>query len=300
MRSISNSKYSGTNVRGILWALAAVALFSVIFVSGRLTGDLVHPIVIVWLRYVGAFLFLAPVSFSCSGMNIFSTNALPTHLFRVLAGGLGLLAAIYAASNMPVVNATAIGLLEGIFTVLLGSVLLKEVITARTWLAAFWCFVGAFIIVSANDIFDFNWFMALPIFAAMAGALLLAFEAIFLKRLAETENSSTVLFYVNFLGVILFGIPSFFLLEIELFSTYCLLLLVGPIALIGQLCNIQAFRCADVSIVGPIRYSWIIFGAGWGVIFFDESLSLYLVVGAIFILHGGYMLAVMKRPFKSS
>jgi drug/metabolite transporter (DMT)-like permease len=71
-------------------------------------------------------------------------------------------------------------------------------------------------------------------------------------------------------------------------------LMLGPVAIGAQYCNINAFRRATASVVGPIRYSWVVYGAAFGVLFFDEPISLTTGVGIASVLVGGGWLATLK------
>lgn len=72
-------------------------------------------------------------------------------------------------------------------------------------------------------------------------------------------------------------------------------LLLGPLAIVAQYCNIQAFRAAPSSVIGPIRYTWIIYGALFGVLFFGEAFTLPMAAGISLILVGGALLARLRN-----
>lgn len=70
---------------------------------------------------------------------------------------------------------------------------------------------------------------------------------------------------------------------------------LGPVAIVGQYCNIQAFRRAAASVIGPVRYAWILYGTLFGVLFFNEPVSAMAVAGIGLILCGGGWLAVLRN-----
>lgn len=81
-----------TNARSILFVLAAVAIFSLIFISGRFTGDLASPLQIMFLRYLGGLLTVIVIALMRreSLQNLQSEHRL-NQAVRALAGGLGVL-----------------------------------------------------------------------------------------------------------------------------------------------------------------------------------------------------------------
>ena len=73
------------------------------------------------------------------------------------------------------------------------------------------------------------------------------------------------------------------------------LLLVGPLAVTAQYCNVLAFRRADASLLGPVNYAWIVFAAALGYVAFGETPSLATAIGGALIVIGGAWLAKSDR-----
>ena len=282
------------NIQGVIWAFLGVGFFSLIYVSGKLSGGNISAGQIIWFRYVGAVIsvFVWLILKPSEKKNIVSEQV-PVHAIRALAGGLGGMAAIYAASNMHVVSATAIGLLDGLFTIIFGVFLLKEAFGRFQWLAATVCLAGALFIVASGGLsFEGNgWFVPL---VAICGALLVAIESILIKTLARSEPAISVLLYVSLFGALIFLFPAIKQWEtINWYQAFAFLLL-GPIAIAGQLCNIMAFRTSDAAVIGPIRYTWIIWGAAFGWFLFGEVITLEIIGGSVLILLGGIYLATSR------
>ena len=284
-----------TNAKGIAWALVAVGLFSLIYLSGRLTGGVASAVQIIWLRYIGGFIIvLFILGYRKIHWSAFSTRQLHVHFFRAAAGGGSCAAAIYAATHMSVVDATAIGLLDGLFTVLLGVFVLREMVSARHWMAAVTCLLGALIVVFGNGItFRLEGSISLPGCVALAGAALVAIESILIKTLVRSEDTLMVLFYVNFFGIVIFAFPGLWFWQ-DLASEHILIFLgLGLIAFVAQACNIRAFRISDVAVIGPVRYSLIIYGVLFGALFFGEKPGVTTYIGSVFILLSGLWLVTL-------
>lgn len=285
-----------SNAKGIAWATVAVGLFALIYISGKLTGGSVSALQIIWLRYVGGFATVVSlIFFSGESWKSLATRQPHVHLLRAAAGGGGGVAAIYAAANMPVADATAIGLLDGLFTILLGVFILREVVSIRQWAAALLCLAGAAIVVFGNGAtLQMDAALWLPATVALAGAVLVAVESILIKTLARSEASLNVLFYVNFFGMIVFALPGLWSWQSIPNSHLTAFLCLGPVAIIAQTCNIEAFRNSDAAMIGPVRYSWIVFGALFGLLFFGEQPNAATYVGSALILSSGIWLATSR------
>ncbi len=135
----------------------------------------------------------------------------------------------------------------------------------------------------------------MPASIALAGASLVAVESILIKTLARSEQTITVLFYVNLFGVLLFAAPACYAWRsLDVLSFFGFIAL-GPIAIFAQFCNINAFRHSDAAIIGPVRYTWLLFGAGFGYFLFSETPTLLTLVGGSLIVLGGATLARSRR-----
>ena len=284
------------NAEAILWSLGGTALFSLLFVSAKFFGSGALIWQILFFRYlIGFFIMAGTAWFSPWERKVSPRWHL--HLMRALVGGAAGSAAIYAAAKIPVADAAAIGLLDGVIGVLLGMWIFRELVSGHRWLAIIFCLIGAGIVVFGKGAFQGVSFLYFPMLVAFIGAFFGAFESVLIRTLASREDRITVLIHVNFFGALLFSIPAFLTWgETETITklSFCFL---GPIALIGQYCNIRAFQVAELSIVAPVAYSWIIFAAVIGFFVFDEPLSLLTVGGSALILLGGFLL--VQSPEKT-
>lgn len=288
--------FAGSNLTGVFWAFLGVGLFGFIYISGRLSGSEISAGQLIWFRYIGALIVISLwIAIFPSERAKVRSRQVPVHGLRALAGGGGGMAAIYAASHMSVTGATAIGLLDGLFVIILGVVLLGERFSAKQWVAAALCLIGAAVVVLASGAASLRFEDMLPAGAALLGALLVATESILIKKLARSESSVSVLFYVSLFGAVIFSVPAAASWNSLGPAAIGLFLLLGPIALVGQLCNIFAFRRSDAALIGPIRYTWIIWGAFFGWVFFDEIPMVATWAGMALILCGGCYLAFTRN-----
>lgn len=290
------------NLTGSLWGLCAVFLFALIYLSGKLSGGHVSALQIMWLRYLGGLLTISVfLLVKRHSLQSLKTRQASLHFCRAAAGGFSGVAAVYAATHMPVASASAVGLLDGLFTVVLGAVLLKEHVSVKQWLATILCLGGALLVVRSQGAFN-QWddAFAVPAGVALGGAFLVAVESILIKTLARSEQAVSVLFYVNLFGCLILALPGIMNWQnIELTLLFAFLML-GPLALLAQLCNIMAFRAADASVIGPLRYTWIIYSTLFGAVLFYEAITVGTWMGIALILAGGVWLALLRNPNKQA
>jgi drug/metabolite transporter (DMT)-like permease len=179
-----------------------------------------------------------------------------------------------------------------LFAIAFGVLLLRERVDASHWIAALLCLTGAGVILAGKGAFEaFHISQILPIVVALGGALLVAAESILIKTLSRSEPATTVLFYVNLFGALLFAPAAFIYWNPLDVSQVLLFLSLGPIAILAQSCNIFAYRHSDVALLAPVRYTWIIFAVIFGYVFFDEQLAPSTYLGASCLILGGAWLA---------
>lgn len=283
-----------------LWVLGAAFAFSLLYASGKLTGGLVPAIQIVFIRYVSGFATvsgIAAVQRQPFG-TLLAGGRRHLHLLRALCGVGGGACSIWGATHMPLADASALALLQGVFTMALAVVLLRERIVLLQGVAAALCVLGALVIVRGNtgaaivadpDPLNNAW---APL-AMLAGAFLTACEVILIKVLSRHESMLSMLLHVNGFASLLLGVAMLFLWVPVEPLTLAALCLIGPMAIFGQMCNVRAYRLADAAWLAPFTYSSVAFAAliGWAV--FGTLPSPLAWLGTALIVAGGLLL--MRR-----
>lgn len=288
----SNQLY--INAKAIAWVTAGTALFSLIFASGKFADGSASSVQILFLRYVGGLAtLLVIVAASRERLSAYRSPKPYSHLVRAIFGASGGGALIYASANMPIIDATAIGLLYVVFVIPLGVLVLKERFTGQQLAAVALCCAGAAIIMASRGAFrEFQLSYIFPAAIAILGAALLAVEGLMIKMLSHADRAMTVLLYVNVFGIILMAGPAALYWTPVSFKNALLIMLLGPIAVTAQYCIVRGYRLAPLAIVGPVDYTWLIFAGLIGFLFFGEEPKLGVVAGAAVIAAGGIILAV--------
>ncbi len=277
------------NFEAVLWVLAGTAIFSLIFASAKLFNATDWVWQIIFLRYLSGFVVMVAL-IKFKGQPVAFSSAWPQHLGRAVAGSLGGFAAIYAAGHMPVSDAAAIGLLDSVFAVMLGIIIFHERIHLRRWYAIGGCALGALLVLFEKGALQSSDGFGFAALVALAGAMLLAIESVLIRTIAMRENAMAVLLQVNFFGALLFAIPAFMTWDETSLMLKLSLCSLGPLALLGQYCNIRGYRIAPLSVVAPVGYSWIVFGLCIDYWLFNQSVGMNALLGATVILLSGFWL----------
>lgn len=282
-----------------LLALAGMAAFTPIYAAGKLSGGLLPVAALVWLRFAGgAATILLVAKAKRVPLHKKLSPLWRLHVLRAICGVGGLGCAIYAASVMPLADATAIGLTKGIFAIALAGGILKEMITGRHWLAGFLSMAGAYLVVRSADGGEAASGIVMPgVIAALASALFMASEALIMRYIAQREDTVTILAYVNVLAACLLAGPVFWMIagngiaagDLAVFAW------LGPLAIAGQSMNIAAYRRAGAATLAPAYYGTVVLAAVFGYAVWGEMPGGGAVAGAMLILAGGAVLTLRRR-----
>ncbi|MDR6103355.1 drug/metabolite transporter (DMT)-like permease [Agrobacterium larrymoorei] len=203
------SEHFYTNTKAIVWVTVGTALFSLIFASGKFANGSAGSLQILFLRYIGGLATLLLVlAVRHERLSAYRSPKPVSHFMRAVFGASGGGALIYASANMPIVDATAIGLLYVVFVIPLGVVFLRERLSGQHLGAIAVCCTGAAFIMASRGAFTaFHLAYLFPAGIAVLGAALLAVEGLMIKLLSSSDRAMTVLLYVNTFGILLDGWP---------------------------------------------------------------------------------------------
>ncbi|WNJ98220.1 DMT family transporter [Thalassospiraceae bacterium LMO-JJ14] len=283
-----------------LWAACATCLFAFMWVLPKFVGQSVPAVQVACLRYAAGAVCIAPFFVAEIVRNVPAQPVEPQkgrlfllHLARAACGVTSLAFGTYAVTRIPLANVQAIAMTNGVFTVLFAFIFLRERAGWRELLAGAIALCGALIVAGPGTQEAAGWALA-GVLAAFAQAITWGGEVVLLRATAARESASRILFKVNAMAALMVFLVGVWFWESLTLDAFLLIAAMGPIAIIGQLCNIRAFRVADATTLVPVRYSGIIFAAIFGLLLFDEWPASSAIVGAAMIVGGAMWLALRK------
>ena len=179
-------------------------------------------------------------------------------------------------------NAHSVGSLAPVIVVALSSIILKEKVSPKTWMAIFIGFIGVLIILRpTSSIFDPK--ALLPLITAFV----LGFYQIITKKVSKYDKNETSLFYTSIIGIITMSLlASNFWLPIDK-SSYLMFLGIGIFFSLGLYFQIIALSKARASIIQPFHYTLIFWAIIFGYIFYNDIPDMFTVIGAVIITCSG-------------
>ncbi|RUO61502.1 DMT family transporter [Pseudidiomarina marina] len=244
---------------------------------------------LVFFRNLMAFVVLLPWLWR-KGPSAFKTKAWRFHLTRGLAGLAAMYLFFYAIANLPLAQATLVLLLSPFIIPIIGRVWLNERVITQTWIAIGIGFIGVFIFLNPAQA------QLSPIIGvAFIAACLAAFTKTLIRQMSATESSSKIVFYFSTLATVISAIPLIWRGESIASEHWLSITAMGGLAVAGQLGMTKAFALAPAARVGVFTYSSVIFAALMGYWFWDEPITMSMILGASIITVAGYLAIRTRR-----
>ncbi|HXF53792.1 MAG TPA: DMT family transporter [Hyphomicrobiaceae bacterium] len=214
------------------------------------------------------------------------------HAARTLSGWLGVTCMFAAAARMPLAEATAITFLSPLATMALALPMLGERMRPIRWLAAAIAMIGALLLIRPGaQAFE------PAALVALAAALFMGLEVIFIKQLSSREPPIRILLINNAMGALISGAAVPFVWIAPTPSQWAMLILLGLVMACAQVLFIQAMRAAEAGHVAPVMYATLVFAAFYDLAVFGDLPDLLSQIGMVVILTGLLLLA--SRPAAS-
>ncbi|MGC1495375.1 MAG: DMT family transporter [Sulfitobacter sp.] len=270
--------------------IAATTLMAKMLGTGTF-GDPLHALQITHGRFLFAFIGL-----SCAAMLLRPKITQPhwrLHFSRTVCGWGGVTCMFAAVAYIPLADATAISFLNPVFAMMLAIPLLGERVGPIRWFAAIMALIGACILLRPTpDSFQPAALLAL------AAAMVMGLELIFMKKLTGREGPFQILLLNNTLGLILSSVAVMAVWQMPSPGQWMILAALGLCMAIAQTCFINAMARADASFVAPFSYATLIFAALYDMLFFNVIPDVVTWVGAAVIIAGAVLLALREARLK--
>jgi len=270
-------------VRGALLIIASEFMFasmgaSIHFVALELDNEM-----IVFFRNLVGIILLLPWLIKQRREGL--TTRIPhLHILRSLAGLGAMYCFFYAIAHMELAQAMLLKLSAPLFIPVVAFFWLGERITQRIIMAILVGFIGVMMILG-HDISA-----STPVaLVALAGGFLAALAKTTIRRLSHSEPAGRIVFYFMLIGSGISAIPLLWAWHPPSPSGWVGLIGVGVLATTGQLLLTKGIALAPISRLGPFAYSSVIFAAIYGWIFWQEKITLLVVLGSVLVITAGIL-----------
>lgn len=208
------------------------------------------------------------------------------HFGRTLFGAMGVTLMFASVTYILLGDATAISFLNPVFGMIFAIPFLGERVGRWRWGSALLALLGALILLRPTA-------GALQIGAllALAAAVILGMELIFIKLLSGREAPLQILFINNSIGLVLISIAVSFFWQSPTPSQWAAMAALGFMMAAAQACFVNSMARADASLVTPFSYLTLVFAVLYDFAIFSVWPDLISWLGASVILFSAAILA---------
>ena len=276
---------------GSLWMLVAGILFACMGMLVKYGGTHFSSSELVFYR---SFFGLLIVYAMLHRSNVLlSTQHWRGHLWRGLSGTIAMMLFFYCIAVLPLATAVTLNYTSSLFLSALTVLVLKDKFHAPLSSALVVGFIGVVLLLHPTLEHD----QLLPGLLGLISGLLAGVALLNVRQLGILgEPGMRVVFYFNLIATLVSGV---WMLSDELHSLSLrdlpLLIAIGASATFAQLAMTRAYRTGQTLVVGSLAYSTIVFSALFGLLFWDELLSISAWLGIALIIASG-MLSLRLAP----
>lgn len=210
-------------------------------------------------------------------------------LARTLAGVVAGSSAFYAFSVLPLAQVYAFIFAAPLLITVLSIPILGEKVGVHRWAAVVIGLIGVLVVLrpGAEP-------LTLGHIAGLLAAAGSAVVSVVTRKIGRAERSAVLMLYPMMANVILMACLLPFVYQPMPVEHLGLLAVMSILGFSAGLCIIAAYRHADAAIVAPMQYSQILWGAGFGLLFFNETPDQATGLGAAVIIFAGLYVVVRE------
>lgn len=285
---------------GVFYLISELILSFFIASIVKLLEPNIPIIQILFYRYLLCLPLLIIYGLSKHGIRVLLVNNIKLLLLRIICGFLGLAMWFLAVAKIDMSLATVLFNTMPLFITILSVIIAREVVGLRRSLAVLTGFLGVvFIILPINGSFNFS-----GVIYSLLGAIFAGLMFVFIRMLGRTNASIPTAIWYNSFGV-LASLIIFFIIENNFYNSLAILvhkdlpwnylLALGFLASFQQFCLAESHRYADASALAPFHYLAVPIGIAFGVILFNETITVKFITGAVIIVASNYYIFVREK-----
>ncbi|NCX29271.1 MAG: DMT family transporter [Rhodobacterales bacterium] len=285
---------------GVFYLISELILSFFIASIVKLLEPNIPIIQILFYRYLLCLPLLIIYGLSIHGIRVLLVNNIRLLMLRIICGFLGLAMWFLAIAKIDMSLATVLFNTMPLFITILSVIIAREVVGLRRSLAVLTGFFGVvFIILPINGSFNFS-----GVIYSLLGAIFAGLMFVFIRMLGRTNASIPTAIWYNSFGV-LASLIIFFVIENNFYNSLAILvhkdlpwnylLALGFLASFQQFCLAESHRYADASALAPFHYLAVPIGIAFGVILFNETITVKFITGAVIIVASNYYIFVREK-----
>jgi len=272
--------------------IGAIISFTSMAVAGRAISGQLDTFEIMLYRSILGFLIVVSVARIAGTYQQINFNFFYLHLIRNIFHFIGQNLWFFALPLIPLAQLFALEFTSPIWVVLLAPLFLGEKLTVKKLSIAALGFFGV-LVVARPELNALN----VGILAGALAAIGFAGAAILTRKLTINNSLTKILFFLTGLQIIFGLICAGYDGDIRIppSGTFPWLILIGIAGLTAHFCMTKSLALAPASVVMPVDFARLPLIAVIGMLFYGESLNIYVVLGSVLIFIANYINLKQRR-----
>ncbi len=261
-----------------MWILAAAFFFTIMTAMIKVVGARIHVTEILMVRQSVMTLIVIPTILSHFPESL--RTARPSlHLSRIVLASTAMILGFTAVIHLPLADATAISFAKSFFVTIFAIVILKETVGIHRWSAVIVGFIGVLVMLNPTGE---NVEVAYGLMA-VGGAACAGMVMILIRQMSKTDRPITILTYQAFGVGLVMIVPTWIYWVPPTWTEAAIMLAIGCVAWIAQMCNIQAFRAGEATAIASLDYTRLLYATLFGLVLFNDWPAVNTLIGALII-----------------
>jgi drug/metabolite transporter (DMT)-like permease len=280
-----------TNVRGILFMLAAVATFSVMDVTMKRLVESYPPMQVTFLRGAASLPFLLAVTAMFGRWALLVPRRWGLHLLRGVLGVVTLWFFVKAVSLLSLGDAYAIFMSAPLLITALSVPLLGEHVGWRRWAAILAGLIGVIVVLKPSG----TGLVTLGGLAALTAAIGYALSVLMIRVLSRTDTGPATVFWSLALIAVMSGVLAIVDWVPIRWEHVGWIVVLGVTGASGQYFITEAFRRAPPPVIAPLEYTALAWGMLFDLVLWSTMPSARMLAGAGIIVASGLYVIHRER-----
>lgn len=276
--------------RGAAYAIAAAAAFAAMGAMIKFASAELPNTMVVFLRSAFGLLMLGPWLLR-PGLAGLATRRPLAHLLRAAVGLSAMYCFFYAIPRLNLASAVLLNYSQPLFIPFIAWLWVKERPPARLFPAVAVGSAGVALILKPDA-----GMVSLPGLVGLASGVLAATAMVAIRRMADTEPTTRIVFYFTVFGTLISAAPAAATWQAPSAAAWLVMLAAGAFATAGQLLLTRAYTLAPAAHVGSLIYAAVVFAAGFGWLFWGEVPDALDAGGTLLVILAGVIAVFARRP----
>ena len=244
---------------------------------------------IIWARYFFMVILTFPFYLIFFQKKFLIPKNLPIQLLRSIFLFFSTICFFYAISIISLTEALALAFVYPMISTLLSSIILKEKVGPKRWIAVIFGFIGALIIIRPG--FEIIRFASI---AGLGTGIAYSFYVISTKKLSN-DNSFLTLTFSGLVGVIIISVFVPIVWITPSYQQWIIMICMAAVGTLGHFFLILSLKFADASKLAPLGYFEIVTNIIIGYYFFNDFPDLWVWLGLVIIIFSGIYISIREN-----